>query len=139
MLAAETYDLVPSQELPPRFDPDARLKPRQKPGSVTVKDPDVQQPVLQRIYVAPSYRTAHEREAYALEVLAEILDGGEVGRLYRSLAVRQKLAVGTGADYHPDARGPGQFTFGVSLRPGANPSRSRRRWIACCAMSFKKA
>jgi zinc protease len=66
-------------------------------------------------YLAPSYRTAKGNEAYALQVLAEILGGSSTSRLYRGLVIDQGLAASAGAWYSPNRFDAG--TFGVSLTP----------------------
>lgn len=117
-LAAATYGGIAPKKLPPRADLQANLKSRAQPETLTLKDPDVQQPLLQKVMIAPSYRATQGREAYALQVLAEILDGGAVGRLYKQLVVRQKLATGIDADYNPSVRGMAEFTILLALIPG---------------------
>jgi zinc protease len=69
-------------------------------------------------FVAPSYATQKNNEAYAYEVLAEALDDGESGLLYRKLAAEQAIASNIEAGYDPDARGETQFTLAASPRPG---------------------
>ncbi len=123
-LAAATYGRLEAQSLPPRPDLLALPPPRHAAAKLVVQDPDVQQALLQRIYVAPSYHAGNTRAAYALQVLSEILDGGEVGRLYRQLVVRQKLATGIDVGYNPTARDRAEFTIGLALAPGVDHERA---------------
>ena len=67
----------------------AQVAPRQ----VTLADPRVAQPSLQRAYLVPSAATAKPGEAEALEVLALILGHGTTSRLYRTLVVEREVAV----------------------------------------------
>ena len=67
------------------------------PLHITYKDERVRQPVLQRIYLAQSYRTAGLEQATAIDMLAEILGSGSTSRLYRELVVERALAVSAGA------------------------------------------
>jgi zinc protease len=78
----------------------------------------VQQPTWSRRMLAPSYNVGSKKDAYALQVLSEILGGGSTSRLYKSLAVEQRVAVSAGAWYDPDSRGPGTFGFYGSPRAG---------------------
>ena len=56
-------------------------------------------------YKVPSLKTAtDENEAYALEVLAGVLDGGNSARLSSTLIRGQQIAVSTGAGYNLNAR-----------------------------------
>ena len=119
-LAQSTFGRIAARELPARPDFTSLYKPRQQPETLFIQDADVQQVSLTRRYAAPTYLTARPGEAYALQVLEQIIDGGAVGRLYRTLVMDEKLATETGASYDPLARGIGSFTFGVTLPPQAN-------------------
>ena len=66
---------------------------------VTLADPRVAQPSLQRSYLVPSYTTAKPGAAEALDVLAQILGKGSTSRLYRALVVDKKLASDAGGWY----------------------------------------
>ncbi|MFL5138711.1 MAG: M16 family metallopeptidase, partial [Microvirga sp.] len=84
-------------------------------------DPKVEQPTLQRLYLAPSSRTAQARESQALELLAEILGGGPTSYLYRRLVMERGVAVNAGAWYMGSAIDDTRFSIyavpahGVSL------------------------
>jgi zinc protease len=81
----------------------ARVRPQEPdhiaPRSVTLADPRVEQPSVQRQYLVPSAATAKRGESEALEVLAHVLGSGSNSRLYRSLVVEKRLAVSVGAWY----------------------------------------
>jgi zinc protease len=97
-LAEDSYGrIAPRGERPERQRPQ-EPEPRAA-RHITVADPKVEQPVLQRLYLAPSTRTAAGRDAYALELLAEVLGGGPTAHLYRTLVLEQALAVNAGAWY----------------------------------------
>jgi len=115
--AAATFGTIPAQPLPQREKTKSLYKPHQNPETLLVADADVLQPTLQRVYRAPSYQEATGKTAYALQVLAQILDGGSVGRLYQNLVVQKGLATETEASYDPLARDLGRFSFGIALRP----------------------
>jgi len=112
-LAAATYGRLPRVDVTPRPIFPKLSEPTK--NLIEVTDIRVQQPHLELHFVAPSYATQKGREAYALEVLNETLDGGEVGLLYRQLVVKEKLASGVDVDYDPDARGASSFS--ISLEP----------------------
>jgi zinc protease len=65
---------------------------------VTLTDPNVREPTVQKVYRLPS---AHQnkQESLALQVLEEILGGGPTSRLYKALVVEQKAATGAGFSY----------------------------------------
>lgn len=125
-LAAATYGRLESQALPPRPETRKLYAPHKEPESLFVQDPDVQQVNIQRHYIAPSYHTATGYTPYALQVLAEILDGGSVGRLYRKLVMEKKVATETGADYDALDRDDGSFSIGLALPPKANVGQAAR-------------
>jgi zinc protease len=97
-LAEETYGKVPRvAEVPERKRPQ---EPEQRSvRTVTLADPRVAQPSLQRSYLVPSSNTAKPSESEALEILAHILGSGNNSRLYRKLVVESPVAVSVGAWY----------------------------------------
>lgn len=89
-----------------------------KDQRVELHHPRVAQSQWQRVFLAPSYRTATDpRQVYALQVLDEILTGGPSSRLEQAL-VRQRRAVAhVGSSYH--ARSVDAGTFSISFVPNA--------------------
>lgn len=84
-------------------------KPRREPAQLGERRITVQQPaelpLLLLGYKAPSLRTADEPwKAYAMEVVANILDGGNSARLSSELVRGEELAAGAGAGYDLLAR-----------------------------------
>jgi len=57
-------------------------------------------------------------DPYALEMLAQILDGHEAARLPAALVREQQVAVSVDASYDAMNRGPGMFVLQASPRPG---------------------
>jgi zinc protease len=116
-LAEATYGKVAKvAEIGPRQRPQepAQVAPRH----VTLADPQVQQPSLQRVYLVPSAATAKAGESEALEVLSFILGHGTTSRLYRTLVVDRELAVGAGGWYNGTALDASQFGVYGSPKPG---------------------
>jgi zinc protease len=119
-LAEATYGRVA-----PRGAKPIRLRPREpEPRAarhVTVCDPKVEQPTLQRLYLTPSCLTGNGREALALELLAEVLGGGPTSYLYRKLVLELGVAVNAGSWYMGSAMEDTRFsiyavpTAGVTL------------------------
>ena len=112
-LAESTYGKVER-----RFESRQRLRPQEPPPaaarSVTLADPRVEQPSLQRSYLVPSVATAKRGESEALEVLAHILGGGNNSRLNRSLVEEKGVAVSAGAGYQGTSLDPTRFSvFGT--------------------------
>jgi zinc protease len=109
-LAEVTYGKVPR-----RFDPPARDRAEEPEPvaarTVTLADPQVTQPSMQRAYLAPSYASGEPGEAAALDVLSEIVGGGATSRLYRHLVVDQAVAAAAGAYYQSSLLGDAAFGF----------------------------
>ncbi|GJD34337.1 M16 family metallopeptidase [Methylobacterium aerolatum] len=119
-LAEDTYGRVPSRGARPE-----RRRPREpEPKAlrrIAVADPKVEQPTLQRLYLAPSCITARDGGCHDLELLAEVLGGGSTSYLYRKLVLEQGIAVNAGAWYMGSAIDDTRFSVyaipaeGVSL------------------------
>lgn len=112
-LAERTYGVIPARPVPERVRP--QEPPPQSARRVELRDERVQQPSFTRLWLAPSYRSPGGERGYALEVLADILGGGQTARLARVLVEERSLAVNAGAFYDPDALD--QTTFGISASP----------------------
>ena len=100
----------------------ARVRAQEPPPvavrSLTLADPRVEMPTLQRAYVVPSFSTAKRGESEALEVLAHILGSGSNSRLYRALVVDKQLAVVANAWYDASELDMSKFGVHGSPRPG---------------------
>jgi zinc protease len=115
-LAEKYYGPIPKKDVAPRQrlqEPEAYA-----PRRVTLESVFVDQPSVSRIYQAPSYRTAAGNQAYALQILDEILGGNNVGRLYRRLVVDQGLADYAGSSYDASPYDSGTFAFYGAPRQG---------------------
>ena len=115
-LAETYYGVIPARTLPARVR--VREPEQLAPRRITLKNPRVRQSSLTISYLAPSYRTASGAEAYALQILDEILGGGATSRLYRSLVVEQGLAASAGSGYRPGSLDLSTFSLYVSPRLG---------------------
>jgi zinc protease len=115
--AKDTYGkLAPHTAIPPRQRP-------QEPKPIaarrlTLEDPRVEIPVLQRDYLVPSFHTAKPGQSEALQVLAHILGAGSNSRLYQALVMKQNLAVAVGAWYESSALDDSKFGVYGSPRDG---------------------
>ena len=106
--------------------PRASIPPRQRPQEpkpiaarrLTLEDPRVEIPVLQRDYLVPSFHTAKPGQSEALQVLAHILGANSNSRLYQALVVKEKLAVAAGAWYEASALDDSKFGVYGSPRDG---------------------
>jgi zinc protease len=118
-LAEETYGKLPANK---NIVP--RLRPQEPPPvavrSLTLADPRVEQPMLQRAYLVPSFTTAKPGQSEALEVLSLILGTGENSRLYRALVVDKHVAVAAGTRYDSAALDMTRFSLFAMPRSGTS-------------------
>ena len=70
---------------------------------VELRDPRVSQPTTQISWIVPSYNTAEDGTAEALDVLAEVLGGNNTSRLYTALVREEGLATSAGSWYQSSA------------------------------------
>lgn len=71
-------------------------------------------------YKAPNHISEGKEHYYPLIVLAQILGGNEISRLYRELVNNKKLCIETSADYATLSINPRYFTVNATLNPGKN-------------------
>ncbi|MBI4274725.1 MAG: insulinase family protein [Rhizobiales bacterium] len=103
----------------------AEIGPRRRPQEpqpnamrqVTLADPQVRQPSLNRSYLVPSIATAKKDESVALDVLAQILGAASTGRMYRTLVAEKSVAVNAGAWYQGSALDMTRFGVYATPRP----------------------
>lgn len=114
-LAASIYGPIPKAALEER----RKVPPAPMPAKSRIRrvDPGVDLAQIEIDAVVPSYSTQQGQEAYAHEVLSEILDSGEVGLLYRHLVQDKGLASGINVSYDPDSRGDAIFSIAASPTP----------------------
>jgi len=118
-LAEETYEKVkPVTEIGPRVRPQEPVP--EAPRAVTLSDPRVAQPSLQRFYLVPSYTSATPGDAEALDVLAHILGHGSNSRLYQELVVDRGVAVNAGAGYEGTSLDATKLRISASPKPGTS-------------------
>ena len=92
------------------------------PGALAVNmaHPAVRQPIVQLLMRAPSARQ-NMKESLALEVLSQIMSGGNSARLYKSLVVEQKLATTVSMGYSGTSYDDGEvWLYGVPAK-GVEP------------------
>jgi zinc protease len=106
-LAEKHYGPLAGRPLPARK---TTVEPLQEgPRQITVKAP-AELPVLIMGYKVPVLRDIEQdRDPYALQMLAAILDGHDAARFNKKLVREDKVALSAGIDYDNTARGPGML------------------------------
>jgi zinc protease len=103
-LAEKHFGPIPARAVPERWRPSE--PPARAARRLTMRSEQAGTASLSRTYQAPSYLYGDTRQAYALQVLAELFGGSTTSRLYRLLAVEQPLATSAGAYYEASTIGP---------------------------------
>ncbi|MDH3342640.1 MAG: insulinase family protein [Gammaproteobacteria bacterium] len=117
-LAREYFSSLPIVDLP-------EIKPRREAEQYGVQRMTMQLPAevptLLMGYKVPVLISADDtEEAYALEVLAGLLDGGDSARLTKNLIRGEQLATSAGAGYSLYSRHEDLFTFSVIPSDGVS-------------------
>jgi zinc protease len=115
-LAEKNFGPLAAGTPPPRLrldEPEHRA-----PVRLEMKHPRVAQPSWRRYYVAPSYSAGAKQHTHALQVLAEILGSGVGSRLYRTLVLKDGIALSVSTDYSPTALGMTTFALSATPKPG---------------------
>ena len=113
-LADKHYGPIARRDVAPRTRP---TQHGELPRLLVRRDQRVRQPQWARDFLAPSYRMGETRHAFALQVAAQIIGGSQISRLYRSLVVDKKIAVGANAGYSAGVLGLSSFGFGATPAP----------------------
>lgn len=106
-LARQHFGPLAKKSLPPRRITEE--PPQLGPQQLTVRAP-AELPYVLMAFRAPVLREPEtDWEPYALEMLANVLDGNEAARLNRALVRTERIASSAGASYDGVGRGPGLF------------------------------
>lgn len=114
-LVERFYGHIPARPLPHR--PTPKLAPAAGERRLNLTLP-VQVPALHLGWNVPSFTTANNAEdAYALMMLAGVLDGGQSARIERNIVRGQRLAAGAAASYQGINREDGLLIISASANP----------------------
>jgi zinc protease len=134
-LASRYFGPIRQKPLPARRITE---EPRQLgPQQFTVKAP-AELPYVMMAYHAPVLRDiAKEWEPFALEMLANVLDGNEAARLNRNLVRSERIASSAEASYDGVGRGPGMFYLSATPAQGKTVHDAERALRAEVAKLIK--
>lgn len=129
-LMREKFSPIPARPLPPQpvtFEP-----PQFGPVRIEIRK-DVSAPILVRGHKIPGY---DHPDTPVLEVLSEVLAGGDNGVLVKALVREEAIATGVYADAGGmlDAN---LFGFQLELKPGVTPETGRAKFDAALAAFLK--
>ncbi|MFK5997281.1 MAG: pitrilysin family protein [Rhodobacterales bacterium] len=114
---------VPSKNLPPRLRPQ---EPRHLgPTHIDRHDDRVRQSQMVRTYLAENRKSGDQKEAAALEALAQLLGGsGLTSYLGQELQLKQKVALNVSAFYDGVSLDRNTFGLYVVPAPGVTPAKA---------------
>jgi zinc protease len=115
-LAERHFGPLAARPLPVRLRLDE--PPHRAAIRLEMKSARVAQPSWRRSYLAPSYRAGATEHVYPLQVLAEILGGGEGSRLHQVLVLDKGVALSADADYAATSLGIASFAIAAAPKPG---------------------
>jgi zinc protease len=115
-LAERHFGPLAARPLPARLS--LNEPPHRAAIRLEMKSARVAQPSWRRSYLAPSYRAGATEHVYPLQVLAEILGGGEGSRLHQVLVLDKGVALSADADYAATSLGIASFAIAAAPKPG---------------------
>jgi len=113
-LVKKHFESIPIRPPPPV--PDVREPEQKAERRETLEDPFASAPRIDMVFKTPPGNTP---DAYALEVMSEVLSGGLSSRLYQKLVKDKEVALSISARAH-ERRGPSLFWISLMARPGVN-------------------
>ncbi len=119
--AEASFGKLTARELRPRAE--HAQPPRLGPTQLWLHTRYTHHRVFAREYRVVSYPDARPGQAEALDVLAQILGGGDAGELYQELVTRDRLAKDAAASYLGMCRDAGTFSIYAVPRPGVSLRR----------------
>src|SRR5580698_8629776 len=109
---SEQFGSIKNGPAPPPF---TALEPPQQGERRVILRHAANLPSFEESFHVPNLR---DPDAYALEVLSEVLADGKSSRLYKDLVIDKRMVVGTSAGSNMTSFDPPLFTFSAQMRPG---------------------
>jgi zinc protease len=122
-LVTKYYGHLKSQEIPSKPRP---AEPAQSSARTQMVERDVQSTQFAIAYHTPK---AGSEEAYALDLLANIMGYGPSSRLYNRLVYKEQQAAGVAA-YNLTLQEAGLFQIFVTMKPGMASGKAQKSVIA---------
>ena len=107
-LAQKYYEPIPRRDEVKRSQR-PHEPPHRAARRVELEDPRAGKPMIERLYLAPSYTTAEGGEGEAIDLLVQIAANGATSRLYKKLVIEDKKASSVGGWYTGTALDSGRI------------------------------
>jgi zinc protease len=114
-LAREVYGDIPAGQAPERTR--AVVPAFSAQSRITMRHKALHQPVFMRNYLVPGYKQ-DKQDSLALQVLGNIMDGGQSTRLYQRLVNERAIASSVSLYYNSDVLGPAELRISATPAPG---------------------
>lgn len=111
---AESFSPIKNGPKPP---PVTEVEPPQKGERHVVLHHAANLPAFAEAFHVPNYLTNHN-DAFALEVLSELLSDGKSSRLHKTMVIDKRMVVDVSASYDMTTFDPGLFWVTAQMRPG---------------------
>ncbi|MBI5582643.1 MAG: insulinase family protein [Deltaproteobacteria bacterium] len=121
-LLQKTFGRVPAGKVPPRIkmqDP-----PQEAEKRITIQRQEARLPYVAFAFHVPAFP---HPDAFALEVMSQILAGGKSSRLYRKMVYEEQQALEVDADFPFNSQDPHLFYLAAQAMPGKTPDEIERR------------
>ena len=115
-LLEKYFGSIPRQPAPPAVDMTEPVQQQERRATQT--DALAR---LTQVRIAYKFGRGNDPDTYALNVLTDVLDGGQSARLYRALVQRQQLVANISAGVD-ERRGPGALYISAFVLPGKQPA-----------------
>ncbi len=109
---SEQFGSIKNGPKPPPFD---QIEPPQQGERRVILRHAANLPSFEESFHVPNLKNP---DAYALEVLSEVLADGKSSRLYKDLVIDKRMVVSTSAGSNMTSFDPPLFTFSAQMRPG---------------------
>lgn len=122
-LIEATFGRIPTAP-PPSRSP--IKEPPQETDKKIILRREAQLPYVVLAYHVPSFPHS---DAFALEVMSQILAGGKSSRLYQKMVYRERMALEAGADYTFSSKDPFLFFLYAQGMPDQSPEKLEERLL----------
>lgn len=110
-LANDTYGKIPANNAMKLKRERPQEPPHLVPRRLQLNDPRAGKASIHRFYLSPSYVTAADGEAEAIDVMMKILASGSTSRFYKKLVVEKQLASSAGGWFYGDGYDSGKIAM----------------------------
>lgn len=117
-MAEKYYGIIPKGDIKPRHNGRAMMQKIEQ--TLEKISPLVHETIWSKHRLLPAARPETLAQSDAMEVLQKIMGDGRIGRLYRRLVVKDKIATSASISFNSWGIGPQRFAIVVTPEPGVD-------------------